>query len=128
MRCPSQARCPISRVLFCSVFLCQVLALIHKSFLLTLSVMVCPGECRTNPSRFLITFSPNCSQQRPSHRSPERTLAWTRFGREGSMSPSPVPIKAAFVRQRENQGTGLWQWQGCHQPLQNIFQWPPVSS
>lgn len=97
------------------------LTLIHKSFLLTQSVPICPGACRTNAIRFLTTFRPNCSPQQPSHSSPERTL-------HPGMDPSPVPVKAAFVRQYENQATGLWRWQGCHQPLRSIYQWPPASS
>lgn len=37
------------------------------------------------------------------------TLAWICFRKEGSTSPAPVPIKAALVREHENQGTGLCQ-------------------
>lgn len=105
------------------------LTLNHKSSLLAQSVPVwgmqnkgkqVPDELQTE---LLSTTAAKPLQ------SGENSAPWHGPASEERVAHShPVQVKAAFVRQCENQGTGLWRWQGCHQPLRSIYQWPPVSS
>lgn len=74
--------------------------------------------------------SPNWSPQQSRDLSWEwrkQLLTWAWTGREGGTSPSPIPIRAASVRNHEHKGPGLCQRRWCQEMLCAITRgpWPP---